>query len=193
MRSRASMQPLDERLNVAAQLIIRARIFYDIWWFYEGSDTYPRIRDTMNVYSAFFRYDIHAHFVSMLIHLAGLFESRGDTINFGALIKETEANGISKEAVDKAWALIREVADVPTKLIILRSNLFAHRGASHSYEEFFQKAKLKPDQIRDLTVVGLKIANTLLIAHDLKEQFFYKPSRDHVERLINDLAKANAN
>ncbi|HWQ94275.1 MAG TPA: hypothetical protein VN418_02080 [Gammaproteobacteria bacterium] len=184
--------PLDERLGVAAQLVKRARISYDIWWFYEGADTRPRILDTMNVYSEFFRFDTHAHFVSMVIHLAGLFESRNDTINFGALVKEAEADGVSKEAVDKANALMTEVASVPSKVAILRSNLFAHRSASLSYAEAFRKADLKPDQLRDLTVIGLRIANTLLIACGWEEQFFHKPSRRDAERLINDLAKANA-
>lgn len=184
--------PLDERLDVAAQLVKRARIFYDIWWFYDGADTRPRMLDTMNVYSEFFRFDTHAHFVSMVIHLAGLFESRNDTINFGALIKEAEADSVSNEAVDRARALMTGIASVPSKVAILRSNLFAHRSASLSYEEGFRKADLKPDQLRDLTVVGLRIANTLLIARGLEEQFFHTPSRKDLERLINDLAKTNA-
>ena len=75
--------PLDERLDVAAQLAKRVRIFYDIWWFYDGADTRSRMLDTMNAYSEFFRFDTHAHFVSMVIHLAGLFESGNDTVNFG--------------------------------------------------------------------------------------------------------------
>ncbi len=184
--------PLDERLNVAAQLVTRARIFYDIWWFYEGADTRPKILDTMNVYSEFFRFDTYAHFVSMVIHLAGLFEARSDTVNFGALIDEAEAADVSKAAVDRARALMTEVAGVPSKVAILRSNLFVHRSASLSYAEAFRKADLKPDQLRDLTVVGLRIANTFLIARGLEEQFFHDLSRADVGKLINDLAEANA-
>ncbi|MGH8558557.1 MAG: hypothetical protein ACRESZ_14080 [Methylococcales bacterium] len=184
--------PLDERLNVAARLVTRARIFYDIWWFYEGADTRPKILDTMSIYSEFFRIDTHAHLVAMVIYLAGLFESRSDTVNFDALINEAEAAGVSKAAVDSARVLMREVASIPSKIAILRSNLFGHRSASLSYAEAFQKAELKPDQFRDLTVVGLKIANTLLKARGLDEQFFHELSREDVEMLINDLAKANA-
>lgn len=188
----ASALSLDDRLDTAAQLAKRARIFYDIWWFYEGVDTKPRILDTMKVYSEFSRFDTHAHFVSMVIHLAGLFESRNDTINFGALIKEAEADGVPKEAIDKAKGLMTEVAGVPSKVTILRSNLFGHRSASLSYGEAFQKADLKPDQLRDLTVAGLRIANTLLIARGSDEQFFHELSRRDAERFMNDLAKANA-
>jgi hypothetical protein len=183
----AKLLPLDERLNVAAQLLTRARIFYDIWWFYEGADTRPKILGTMNVYSEFFRFDTHAHFVSMVISLAGLFETRSDTINFGALINEAETAPAPKAAVDRARELMTGVAGIPSKVAILRSNLFGHRSASLSYAEAFQKADLKPDQLRDLTVVGLKIANTLLKARGLHEQFFNELSRAHLERLINRL------
>jgi hypothetical protein len=124
--------------------------------------------------------------------VAGLFESRNDTINFGALIKEAESDGVSKGAINKAKALMAEIAGVPTKVAILRNNLFAHRSGSLSYEEAFRKADLKPDQLRELAVAGLRIANTLLIARGIDEQFFHELSRRDVERLINDLAKANS-
>ena len=40
--------PIDERLETAAQLVLRTRIFYDIWRFFEGAETHPVIIDTMN-------------------------------------------------------------------------------------------------------------------------------------------------
>jgi hypothetical protein len=45
---------------------------------------------------------------------------------------------------------------------------FAHRSASISYDDVFKLAAVKPDQLRDLTEVALKIANRLLLARGLK-------------------------
>lgn len=39
---------IDQRLEIAGQLVVRTRIFYDIWWLYEGADTRSKIIDTMN-------------------------------------------------------------------------------------------------------------------------------------------------
>jgi hypothetical protein len=70
----ATPLPLDERIELSAQLVKRARIFHGIWFFYEGAETRPAILDTMNCYSEFFRFESHAHFVSLVVHLAALFE-----------------------------------------------------------------------------------------------------------------------
>jgi hypothetical protein len=128
----------------------------------------------------------------MVIHLAGLFEVRTNTVNFGALINDAESCGVSNAAVNEARILMKEVAAIPSKVAILRSNLFGHRSASLSYEAAFQKADLKPDQLRYLTSVGLKIANTLLRARGLDEQYFHELPRADVRKLINDLEKVNS-
>lgn len=187
----ATKIPLDERIDLAAKLITRARIFYDIWWFYEGEDTRSQNLYTMNRYSAFFRFDSHAHFVSLVVHLAGLFECRKDTINFNTLIKEAIASGLfATEAIDSAREKITKIQDISSKLVILRSNLFAHRSGSLSYKDAFSKADVTANQLRDITAAGLQIANLLLLARGLPEQFFYEPPRRHIEALLCDLTKS---
>jgi hypothetical protein len=180
---------LDNRLNVTAQLVIRSRIFYDIWWFFSSMDMRPKIVKTLNRYPEFFRFDIHAHFVSMVIHLAGLFETRKDTINFNALINEVATSGASDVTVTAAQALMKEIEEIPSKVAILCSNLFGHRSISLSYEEAFRKAELNPDQLLALTVAGLKVVNILLNTRGLSEQCFDELSRADAEQLIIDLGK----
>jgi AbiU2 len=85
--------PLDERLETAAQLVLRARAFYDLWRFFEGAETRPAIINTMRLYSEFFRFDPHAHFVSFVVHVAALFDKRSDSINLPALANELAALG----------------------------------------------------------------------------------------------------
>src|SRR5437899_2871704 len=83
--------PIDERLERAAQLVLRSRVFYDIWFYYEGAETRPLIIDTMQQFSEFFRFDPHAHFVAFVVHIAALFDKRRDTISLPSLAREMKA------------------------------------------------------------------------------------------------------
>jgi hypothetical protein len=182
----------DDRLDCAAQLVKRARIFYDIWYFYEGEDTRPLILDTMNLYSEYFRFDVHAHFVSLIVHLAALFEVRQKTINFPGLIQEAEASIlVSSAAIHEAKTLLAQAQPLRAKVVILRSNLFAHRSASLAYDETFRKAAITPNQLRDLTELGLTIANVMLRARNSPEQFFHIPSLSDAKKMLNSLRGNN--
>jgi AbiU2 len=187
----AKLLPFDERLKEGGQLLMLARIFYDVWWFYEGAHTRPKINDTLNAYSEFFRFDMHAHFVSMVVHLASLFENRSDTVNLGALIDEAEKFGVPEAAIAMTRARMSAIGGISRKLTILRSNLFGHRSASLAYQEVFMKAKITADEIKELTVAGLAIANILLEARKLDTQIFHDLSLTDAERLFNDLAETN--
>jgi len=185
----ANPLPFDERIELAGHLTVLARRFYDVWWYYEGADTRPSILDAMNLFPEFFRFDTHAQFVSLVTHLAALYENRNGTINFETLITEAEnASLVSESALDEAKATLSSVSALRPKVAILRSNLFSHRSASLSYEAAFAKAEITPFQLRDLTVVGLKIANTLLAARGLPEPFFSNSTLNHTKNLLQALA-----
>jgi len=180
--------PFSVRLQLAGQLVTRARIFYDIWWFYEGADTRPKIIDTMDMYSEFFRFDSHANFVALIVYLGGLFEKRADTVNLPALVSEARASGTAPaDVVAQAKALLAQVEALQPKVATLRSNLFAHRSASLSYADAFRKAAIKPNQLRELTEIGLRVVNLLLVSRGLPEQVFHAGSRQHAEALLNAL------
>ena len=161
----ANPLPIDERLETAAQLVLRARIFYDIWRFYDGDETRPAIIDAMRRYSEFFRYDPHAHFFSFIVHMAALLEARQDTINLPNLSKEFRDSGLIEARVAvEVDALLQQATPFASKVAILRSNLFAHRSVSLSYAEAFNKAAVTPNELRELTEIALKIVNRLLIS-----------------------------
>ncbi len=184
------MPPLsfDVRVDRAGHLIVLARRFYDIWWVYIGTDTRPSIIDAMNRFPEFFRFDEHANFVSLVTHLASLFESRGDTINFEALIAEAEEDGlVAASLVAEAKEALASVSDLRPKLAILRSNLFSHRSNSLSYGAAFDKAAITPNQFRDLTLAGLKIANALLVGREQREVFFTNTTADQTLGMLQAL------
>ncbi|HVS26275.1 MAG TPA: hypothetical protein VHE58_03110 [Burkholderiales bacterium] len=63
-----------EDLDLAGQLAVRARVFLDIWWVYEGKPTRGKYLATMSRFSEFYRFEPHAHFVAMVMYLSQLFE-----------------------------------------------------------------------------------------------------------------------
>jgi hypothetical protein len=186
----ATPLPINERLETAGELVVRTRIFYDVWWFYEGVETRPQILDAMNHYPEFFRFDDHAHFVAFVVHLAGLFENRDDTINLpGLLLELAEAKLLEPEANTKAESILNEAKPLIPKVMILRSNLFAHRSGSLSYAKAFEKADVTANQLGYLSGLSLRLINCLLVVRGLKDRVFNTLSRAHLKAMLDAIGK----
>jgi hypothetical protein len=182
--------PLDQRLDRIGQHIVRARHFLDLWFYFEERDSRRKIIETMQEYSEFFRFTPHAYLVAYVIYMAGVFDTSQDTISLLHLVPEMKAAGQLKEqdaaAVD---ALLDEARPVADKVRILRHKAFAHRSAHISYDDVFKMAAVRPDQLRDLTDVALKIANRLLIARGLQDQHFTELPREAAEAMMKALGE----
>lgn len=179
--------PLNDRLDRIGQHIVRARLFLDLWFYFEEEDSRCKIINTMQEYSEFFRFTPHAYLVTYVIYMAGVFDKRKDTISLTSLIREIKARGHFKEhnAVD---ALMVEAKPIADKVAILRHNAIAHRSSHISYNDVFKLAAVTPYQLRDLTDLALKIANRLLLARSLRDQHFTKLPRGAAEAMMKALA-----
>ncbi|MBB4373449.1 hypothetical protein GGD63_006272 [Bradyrhizobium sp. cir1] len=186
--------PIEDRIERAAQLVLRSRIFFDIWFYFEGADTRPHLLDTMNEFSEFFRFAPHAHFVAFVVSVAALFEKRRDTITLPALSREMARAGmLSPQAYSEVEALISHAEPLAGKVTILRHNAFAHRSARISYDDIFKAAAITPAQMRELTEIALKVANALLRARGHQEQFFNELAREDAETMMRVLQSATHN
>jgi hypothetical protein len=183
--------PPPECIKLAARLTVRARIFYGIWWLYEGSNTRTMHFDTMNQYPDFFRFDAHAHFFALVMYVAALYETRRDTVNLAAIVARSQ-HVIAHCTYESAKAMLEATEAVSCKVRVLRNKLFAHRSASLSYADAFRMAELTPDQLRDLISDGLHIANTLLTALGLQNESFFELPRADAKTLLDDLATMHA-
>lgn len=180
-----ALLPYDHRLDRAGHLSVLARRFFDVWWIYEGEETRGVYIESMNRYPDFFRFDSHAHLVALISHLAVLYESRPDTINYGSLISEGESKDmLSSDAIDRARSILHSQDGVAKKVTILRSNVFAHRSASLSYEDAFRRAAICPDSIRDLANAGISISNILLADRGLDECFLATTTSTDTKRML---------
>jgi hypothetical protein len=185
--------PLDQRLDRIGQHIVRARLFLDLWFYFEERDSRRKIIDTMQEYNEFFRFTPHAYLVAYVIYMAGVFDKRRDTNSLARLIREVKSAGQLK-AHDAAIvdALLTEAKPIADKVIILRHKAFAHRSAHLSYNDVFKMAAVKPDQLRDLTDITLKIANRLLLARGLQDQYFTELPREAAEAMMKALGSPDS-
>jgi hypothetical protein len=180
--------PLNKRLYLIGQHVVRARLFLDLWSYFEEQDSRRKIFETMDEYSEFFRFTPHAYFVSYVIYIAGVFDTREDTISFIPLVREMKATGhLRGQGADEVDVLLVEAKPVADKVKILRHKAFAHRDARISYDAVFKMAAVKPAQLRELTDMALKIANRLLVAGGLSEQHVAELPREDAEAMMKAL------
>lgn len=180
--------PLDNRLSIAAQLVVRSRLFFDIWWYYEGAETRPQIIDTLRKYNEFFRFEPHAHFVSFVVHMAALIEHRRDTINLRQLVLEVA--GFDNTPDSERCALTDHLPRIETtgrKIIILRSNLFGHRSAKQTYDDVFSLASITPNEIAEFSDETLMLVNRLLSIRQLPTMIFTPHPKQDLASMISVL------
>ncbi|MCX2982885.1 hypothetical protein EYC98_18640 [Halieaceae bacterium IMCC14734] len=168
--------------------IMTASMNYELWWTYRSSDNRERFTRAMNEYGPVFQTAINAHFLSTVVCLYRLFETRQDTANItrlGAILLEQEL--ISEQVRDDFVAFVdAEVKPIWQKVAILRSNAFAHDSLKLSNEDAFKVAEITPDQIGELVFVTKVAFEKLTYAVDGSSNAY--PEASHAgERLLSDL------
>jgi hypothetical protein len=121
--------------------------------------------------------------------MAGVFDKSRDTISLVALIREVKAAGkLKAHGAATVDALLLKAKPIADKVSTLRHNAFAHRSAHISYDDAFELAAVRPDQLRELTDIALEIANRLLLACGLQDQYFNEEPRKAAEAMMKALA-----
>lgn len=181
--------PLNERLDRIGQHIGRARLFLDLWFYFEGRASRANILETMRAYNEFFRFTPHAYFVTYMIYIAGVLDKRRDTIGLASLIHDVKAaGGLKAPDATTVSALLAQAKPIAEKVAIPRHKAFAHRSAHVSYNDVFKMAAVRPDQVRDLTEMAMDIASRLLLARGLRDQHFTKLPRESAKAMMKTLA-----
>lgn len=181
------MNDLETKLDALAQLALRARCFFDFWWLYEGSPNREKNLDAMNQYSEFFRFDTHSHQIAYTMYLCQLFESKANTMNISGTLREARDRGLPQKNIAGVEQLLREAEPIAGNLVIIRSNLFAHRSLSLGYDAAFAKAAITPNQIGHLYDIGLEAVNLLRVAFGQDEQEVSALPTEDLSRLLKDM------
>ena len=181
-------------IKALANTIISASFHFDIWWVYKEKDSRARYVDTLNDYFNFFKTSLQAHFLSVVVELYKLFETRKDTINFPRLIKLlNENNLLDPDILKKVEAEKRSLKVLWKKIAILRSELFAHTSIDLSYREVFKKAEITPDNIRDLIDRAKKLLNQISEGLEKNTYIFDLEATGDTVRVLEDLKSIKNN
>jgi hypothetical protein len=179
---------LEKRVERVGQHIVRAELFLDLWFYFEEDSSRQTIIETMRDYNEFFRFTPHAYLTTYVVYMAGVFETRKDTINLVTLVREVKSTG-RLSSLDEATldALMTTAKAVAKKVAVLRNLAFAHRTASMSYDDAFRLANVKPLELREVTDIALQVANRLLRLCGLQEQHFTKEPRNAAIEMMRAL------
>jgi fructose-1-phosphate kinase PfkB-like protein len=107
------------------------------------------------------------------------------TINLHHVVEELERTKGGQPLLRHA---LESTASTFAKVRILRNAVFAHRTNKKSYGDVFKRAAITPDQLQDLIVTCIKIANELRVGVGLEGQAPTSLPADRYERMLKQLA-----
>lgn len=169
-------------INELRNTIMVASYNYEIWGVYKEKNSRKKYVDIMNEYSMFFQTSVHAHFVALLVALYRLYETRKDTVNIPELLKLLNENeGISKNL------LYREARQLCIKVSIIRNEVFAHSSNKYNVSEVFKKAKLNPNELKELIEKTKKLLNEITQKWNRNLHLFNIEATSDTISLLDDL------
>lgn len=188
---RTRPEGLEEKVERAAEHVVRARLFFDVWYYLESAGNDPARLNALNQFSAYFRFDLHAHLIAFVVYIHGLFEKNGASINLNRLTRELKGTGrISEVDLREIDELLAQAAPIVKKVKSLRDKAIAHRTASTSYNDVFRSAEVTYKELSRLTELARDIVNRLLKSIKRKGERFHSSPLNDLEALVRVLAKS---
>lgn len=145
---------MNTRLNVNKVLVnliesaTDAKAHYQIWWAL-ANQARPRLVRQMNRFPDFFIATQRAHFDSMIVHLAHLFDKQpaATSIEKYLSVARSILPVMDLSSLGKQLALMHPVIKA---VLTIRNNVVAHKNADLTDRQVFKKAGVTPNQVRDL-------------------------------------------
>lgn len=124
---------------------------YALWRELTDADNREKYETTKIAYEDFFLTIDRANLAMVVNGLYMLFESRNNTKNLQAVLRRQRSLGhLYEYRIDKWLTEINSWKPLTQKIVILRSNIFAHRGGKVTSSEFAKRAAITPDEIGEL-------------------------------------------
>lgn len=175
-------------LDSLSQSIIDAELSFDIWWEVLISDSKLDYIVELSKYPTFFQPTLDAHFERLVIALYRAYENNNKTINIRKLLKELYSeNKVSKNIQDEIDQLQIRIEELWTKITILRSNVYAHRNDKLPLEDSFNKAELKPEDLKVLITLCQKLIKVLYLEIYNLDFIFNLEAKATTRMLFQDL------
>lgn len=169
-----------------------SKMNYEIWWVYKEKESRKRYVDTLNIYPAFFKMSLHAHFVAMIVALYRLYETRKDTINLPQLLKLIKDAGlIPQQELKSIETDINKIKPLWKKVAVLRNNMFGHRSKTLEFSDVWKQAQVTPKQFKQLIDESKNILNRITSLQNRSTHLFNLTSTKDTLKLLEDLKRLN--
>ena len=154
----AATLPLKEQIEAASRMALRCHTHLALWRLTAGAEGRQRHREVLDEHWEHLRFLEHGQLVTAVLELHSLLDADNSTINLPNLVSEVKKQSGAKPALQDA--LLSTVATF-SKVRILRNAVYAHRTKKKSYADMFKQAAITPDDLQQLVVTCIKIANEL--------------------------------
>lgn len=139
--------------------IIVAKAHYQTWWAL-ANEARPKFIPIMNQFVDFFITTQDAHFNSMIMNLAHLFDTRRDASTLINYLKSEKSNYTSVEFKNLKDE-INKLTELAKPILEIRHKTVAHKDQNLNEIKVFQSASITPNQIRDLIFSCANLVNDL--------------------------------
>lgn len=147
----------DKVLADLVESAIEARAHYQVWWAL-ANQARPRLVARMNLFPDFFAASQRAHFDSMILHLAHLFDKRRDVSSIQTYLRVARAS-FPVTDVSAVRSRFVPLAKVQAAVAEIRHNLVAHKNVGLTERQVFTQAGVTPNQVRDLILEAAAVVD----------------------------------
>ena len=179
------LESLKRNAEIASRSLFRANVFFELWWQSAGVEGRREFKEFWDEHWEFWRFNEHAMQFTFVVYAASLFERRSNTVNFGQLWDKAQ-NYTQDESLKKEFAsLWGSTQPIAKSVLILRSNVMAHRSTKLSYTDAFKKANVTPDQLREFLENSWRLLNLIEISLGIDLTEFEPNAVESLRRLAN--------
>lgn len=156
MRSNTTAEKV---LSDLIESTIEAKAHYQVWWALVNQAR-PKYVATMNRYPDFFIATQRAHFDSMVLNLAHIFDKRIDVSSIFTYLALTELEFTAAD-LQALRGEISALVSVVDAIKTIRHKSVAHKDAALNEKQVFALADVTPNQIRDLILDAVSVIEGL--------------------------------
>lgn len=178
-----------EKIEDIFQTLLEVQAHYKIWNKLKEHQSQQNSVDKMKNYSEFFLMTKQAHFISYVVGLYKLFETRRDTINIPQLTKSLkQENQLTNNNLDKLEKLMNEIkTTLWTKISLLRNNAIGHSSKKMTFAEIYQKANITQVEVESLIDKTIQLINKITESLYSQTNCLLSDASQDTDKLINDL------
>jgi len=181
-------EKLQEDLRELFSIISDAWNSYEIWLILIHKNNRGNYFQSLFHFKNFFEPCAFAHINMLIVDLYKLYDRKN--LSLPKILKDAQTIGIlSRSEVEKMDRKIKEAKLIWSKITILRSNLFAHRSCKLTKSAIYKKAKIKPNHIKRLIELSVKIFNMVYVKVHKRRRNLDDGTRQYTHKLLQLINK----